>query len=117
MNSILKMMFKLWIAPMLGQFVSNSTQILTDMSSAVALTPSVTALAAAQAPAGPMEDLPGMLKSVQLNFQEAVEKLNYILGGSMIAPASLTAPTGGLVTSAADSALYNYLVGIFQILK
>jgi hypothetical protein len=43
--------------------------------------------------------------------------LNYILGGSMIAPASLTAPTGGLITSSSDSATYNLLVGIFQILK
>lgn len=87
------------------------------MATAIATTPSATATAAAIAAAGPMEDLPGMLKSILLNFQEATMKLNYILGGSMVAPASLTAPTGGIVTSGADSTLYNLLVGIFQILK
>jgi hypothetical protein len=89
------------------------------MASVIALAPfsASGAQTAAIAAAGPMMDLTGMVKSVLLNFQEAQAKLNYILGGSMIAPASLTAPTGGLITSTADSAAYNYLVGIFQILK
>src|ERR1039458_8689912 len=99
--------------PTVSGGVGNSSQILTDMASAAAATPfSATAQAAAAAAAGPIEDLPAMVKSVLLNFQEAQQKLNYILGGSLITPNSLTAPTGGLITSAADSATYNYLVGI-----
>lgn len=98
--------------------VGNSTAILADMASAVALAPySATAQAAAQAAAGPMEDLPAMIKSVLLNFQEAKQKLNYILGSSMLTPTGgVSAPTGGLITSGADGATYNLLVGIFQIL-
>lgn len=97
---------------------SNSTQIITDMNSAVTNAPySATAQAAAIAAAGPIEDLQAMVKSVLLNFQEAQEKLNYILGGSLLAPASLTAPTGGLIATGTDTATYNLLVGIFQILK
>ena len=104
--------------PTVSGAVSNSSQILTDMASAIANAPfSTTAQANAAAAAGPIEDLQGMVKSVLLNFQEVQTKLNYILGGAQIAPASLTAPTGGLITSAADSATYNLLVGIFQILK
>jgi hypothetical protein len=104
--------------PKVSGAVGNSTQIITDMTSAINNSPfSATAQAAAIAAAGPIMDLPGMIKSVLLNFQEAQEKLNYILGGSMVAPASLTAPTGGLITSGSDSATYNLLVGIFQILK
>lgn len=95
---------------------SNSTQLIADMTSAIGTTPSATATAASIAAAGPILDLPGMLKSVQLNFQEAAEKLAYILSGTAV-QGSLTAPTGGVVTSAADSALYNLLVGIYQILK
>lgn len=117
MNSILKLMFRIWIMPLFGQFVGNSTTILTDMAAAIAMTPSATAKAAATAAAGPMEDIPGTLASILLNFQEVTEKLNYLLGGSAIAPASLTAPTGGIIGSSADSALYNKLVGIFQILQ
>jgi hypothetical protein len=96
----------------------NSTQLITDMKSAVANAPfSATAQAAAIAAAGPIEDLTAMVNSVLLEFQEIQAKLNYILGGSQLAPASLTAPTGGLITSGSDSATYNLLVGIFQILK
>ena len=118
MNQLLKMFFTMWIAPAFGKWVSNSTQIITDMKSAITNQPySTTATANALAAAGPIMDLPGMVDSILLNFQEAQEKLNYILGGSMIAPASLTAPTGGVMTSGSDSATYNLLVGIFQILK
>ena len=96
---------------------SNSTQILTDLKSAIANAPySATAQAAAIAAAGPVEDLQGMVKSVLLNAQEMVQKLAYILGGTMV-QGSLTAPTGGLITSGSDSATYNLLVGIYQILK
>jgi hypothetical protein len=104
--------------PRVGGAASNSTQLITDMTSAINNQPySATATANAIAAAGPIEDLNAMVKSVLLNFQEAQMKLNYILGGSMTAPASLTAPTGGLITTSSDSATYNLLVGIFQILK
>jgi len=101
-----------------GGGASNSTQLLTDIASAIANSPfSTTAQAAQLAAAGPIMDLTANIKQVQLKFQEAAELLYYILGGSMIAPASLTAPTGGVITSGADSATYNLLVGILQILK
>lgn len=105
--------------PSVSGAVGNSTQIIADMKSAAANAPfSATAQAAAIAAAGPIEDLTAMVNSVLLNFIEAQAKLNYILGGSMIAPASLTAPTGGLIAGGgADAATYNLLVGIFQILK
>ena len=104
--------------PTISGAVGNSTQIITDMTSAVANAPfSATAQSNAIAAAGPIEDLTAMVNSVLLNFKEVQMKLNYILGGSMIAPASLTAPTGGLITTSSDSATYNLLVGIFQILK
>lgn len=101
----------------LGAFVSNSTQIITDLTSATTSTISATGTANAIAAAGPIMDLPAMIKSILLNAQEMQEKLNYILGGSAVAPASLTAPTGGVITTSSDSALYNLLVGVFQILK
>lgn len=99
--------------------VSNSSQLITDMASAITNAPwSTTAQAAASAAAGPITDLQGVLTTVKLNFQEAAEKLAYVLQGTMIQSGSpLTAPTGGLITSAADSATYNLLVGIYQILK
>lgn len=96
---------------------SNSTQLITDMASAAGTTFSATAVAAAQAAAGPMMDLTGTLKSCTLKLQEIAQILNYVLGGSAKAPASLTAPAGGLITTGADSTTYNLLVGIFQILK
>ena len=103
--------------PTIGGGVGNSTQIITDLTTASTTTLSTTAVAAMNAAAGPIEDVPAMIKSILLNAQEMTAKLNYLLGGSMIAPASLTAPTGGLITSAADGTLYNLLVGVFQILK
>jgi hypothetical protein len=103
--------------PMVGGGVGNSTQIITDLTTAVNTTLSATAIANMNAAAGPIEDASAMIKSVLLNAQEMVMKLNYLLGGSQIAPASLTAPVGGIITSAADGTLYNLLVGVFQILK
>src|SRR5258708_5341211 len=84
-------------------FVSSSTQIITDLASVITTGNSATATAAAIAAGGPMMDLPGMIASVKLNAQEMVEKLAYILQGSMIQSGSpITAPTGGVITSAAD---------------
>jgi len=116
-KTIFKLLFMTYIFPAFGKFVSNSTQIITDMNSAIANAPfSTTAQANATAAAGPMMDLQGVLKSVLLRFQEAAELLAYILSGTMV-QGSLTAPTGGIITSAADSATYNLLVGIYQIIK
>lgn len=105
--------------PTVSGAVSNSTQLITDMKSALANAPfSATAQAAAIAAAGPITDLPGVLNSVLLNFQEALEKLNYVLNGSMITAANQGAPAGGLIASGgSDAATYNLLVGIYQILK
>ena len=97
--------------------VGNSTQIVTDLNSAATATLSATATAAAIAAAGPIMDLKGCLTKLVLNAQEMQYLMNYILGGQATAPASLTAPTGGVITSGADSATYNLLVGVFQILK
>lgn len=96
---------------------SNSTQLITDMASAIANAPfSTTAQTNANAAAGPITDLQGLMLSIKLNFQEAAEKLAYLLAGSQV-QGSLTAPTGGPITTGADSATYNLLVGIYQILK
>jgi len=116
MNQMLKLFFLTWIAPAFGLFVSNSTQILTDITSVQTNGNSTTSLANAVAAAGPTMDLPGMIASVKLNFQEAAEKLAYILGGSMV-QGSLTAPTGGVITTTSDSTNYNLLTGIYQIIK
>jgi hypothetical protein len=96
---------------------SNSTQLITDMTTAINTTLSTTAVANALNANGPIQDLTGQMKTILLNFQEAAEKLNYLLAGTQIPAPSLTAPTGGPITSAADSAIYNLLVGIYQILK
>jgi hypothetical protein len=118
MNQIAKLMFNVWIVRAFGYFVASSTQIITDITTVQTNGNSATATAAAQAAAGPMMDLPGLIASVKLNAQEMAEKLAYILQGSMIQSGSpITAPTGGIVTSAADSANYNLLTGIYQILK
>lgn len=104
----------------MDNFVSNSTQIITDLTSVQTNGNSVTAVANSNAAAGPIMDLPGMIASIKLNAQEMVEKLAYILQGTMISATTnspITAPTGGIITSASDSTNYNLLVGIFQILK
>jgi hypothetical protein len=105
--------------PTIGGGVGNSSQLITDMTTAIATTLSATAVANMNAANGPIMDLTGNMKEVLLKFQEAAELLTYMLGGTMINPPTggLTAPTGGPITSAADGTLYNLLVGIFQILK
>lgn len=96
---------------------SNSTQIITDLTSAAANAPfSATAQAAATAAAGPIMDTLANINLCRLKAQEMAEILAYILGGSAT-QGSLTAPTGGVITSGADSSTYNLLVGIYQILK
>lgn len=118
MNQILKMLFTLWIFPAFGKWVSNSTQLLTDMASVITNGNSATTTANGIAAAGPITDVSGLLASIKLNFQEAAEKLAYLLQGSMIQSGSpITAPTGGIITSAGDSTNYNLLTGIYQILK
>ena len=119
MNQIVKLLFTIWIFPAFGKFVSNSTAVITDMTAAIAITPSAATKALASGPDQPIMDLNGVLNSVKLNFQEAVEKLAYVLCGTMISATTnspVTAPTGGVVTSTNDAALYNKLVGIYQIL-
>lgn len=101
----------------MGTFVANSTQILTDLATAAAVSPSTTTQANATAAAGPIMDVQGNIKLVQLKAQEMAELLNYILNASMLPAAALTNPTAGPVTSASDSAIWNALVGVYQILK
>jgi hypothetical protein len=113
------MLFTLWLFPAFGKWVGNSTHIITDIKSCITTGWSATATANSIAAAGPIMDLPGMVASVLLNAQEMVEKLAYILAGTMISATTaspVTAPTGGIVTSASDSANYNLLVGVYQIL-
>ena len=97
--------------------VSNSTQLLTDMTTAINTALSATAIANSNNANGPIQDLLAQMKGVLLNFEEAAAKLNYLLAGTQIPAASLTAPTGGPITVAADATIYNLLVGIYQILK
>jgi hypothetical protein len=116
MNQLLIVFFTMWIAPAFGKWVGNSTQILTDLATVIATPLSATAVARAINPSGPIEDLPGMLSNLQLSFKEIAEKLAYILEGTMV-QTSLTAPSGGLITTSSDSASYNLLVGIYQMIK
>jgi hypothetical protein len=102
--------------PTVGGGASNSTQLITDMNSALALTLTPGEIASGVAAAGPLQDLTAQMKSVLLNFQEAAAKLNYLLAGTQIAAASLTAPVGGPIVTG-DNGIYNLLVGIYQILK
>lgn len=96
---------------------SNSTQIIADLTTAIANSPySATAQTNQNAAAGPIMDVTALIKSVLTSAQGMAEKLAYILGGTAV-QGSLTAPTGGIITSGSDSATYNLLVGIYQILK
>lgn len=96
--------------------VSNSTQILTDLTTATTTALTAGELASGIAAAGPIQDLAAMIQSVLRNAQEMTEKLNYLLGGTALTPASLTAPSGGPIVTG-DNGVYNLLVGVFQILK
>lgn len=101
---------------MLGMDVSNSTQIIADLKTAAAAVYSATALAAAQNANGPNMDIQGVINLCVLKAQEMAGILAYVLEGKQI-QTSLTAPTGGVITSGADSTTYNTLVGVYQILK
>lgn len=94
-----------------------STAVITDLGTGANATYSATAQAAAIAAAGPIMDLNGVLKLCVLKAQEIQVILNYVLGGSAVTAASQTAPTGGVVTNASDSAAYTALVQVYQILK
>ena len=109
----------MYVERALGYFVSNSTHVITDMTSVITNGNSAATIANSNAAASPIMDLPGVLASVKLNFQEAVEKLAYVLAGTQISATTnspVTAPTGGIITSTSDSTNYNLLVGIYQIL-
>ena len=95
---------------------SNSTQVITDLNTAATATYSATALAAAAAAAGPIMDLPGVLQLCKLKAQEIHDILVYVLEGSQVST-SLTAPSGGVITTGSDNSTYNTLVGVYQILK
>lgn len=117
MNNIAKLLFRVFVERALGYFVSSSTQIITDLGTVLASSPySTTAQANQNAAAGPIMALYDNILLVQRKAQEMAVLLSLLLCGSQVAN-SLTAPTGGPITSAADSASYNLLVGIFQILK
>lgn len=99
-------------------FVANSTQIITDLNTVINAGYLATQLARAQAAAGPITDLPGVVQGVKLRMQEAVEVLAYVLEGSSV-QLSLTNPANGLVQSGDSNAAtcWNLLTGIYQILK
>lgn len=56
-----------------------STTLLTDMATAISTGPSAASTAKAIAAAGPIIDLPGGLKTVQLKLQEAKVLLSQII--------------------------------------
>lgn len=95
---------------------SNSTQVITDLNTAATAVYSATAVAAAVAAAGPMMDLQGVLQLCKLKAQEIHDILVYVLEGKQIST-SLTAPSGGIITTGADNATFVTLVGVYQILK
>lgn len=95
---------------------SNSTQIITDLNTAATATYSATAKAAAISATGPIMDIAGLLTSCVRDAQALAEKLAYVLEGAAV-QTSLTAPTGGVITTGADNSTYTTLVGVYQILK
>lgn len=121
MKRIFRLLFQLWVAPAFGKFVSNSTQIIADLTTCLVNSPySTQAIAAAQAPAGPIMALYDNILLVQRKAQEMAVLLCYLLSGAQTSPPTLgglTAPSGGPITVNFDAATYNLLVGIFQILK
>lgn len=56
-----------------------SATLLTDTATVIGNGPSAVTSAASIAPAGPIMDYPGMLKSFQMHLQEAKTQLNQIL--------------------------------------
>jgi len=95
--------------------VANSSALITDAQAAASATYSATAKAAAIAAAGPIMDLGGSLALCVTKLQEIKEILAYVLEGTQV-PSNLSAPSGGPITTGADSTTYNKLVGIYQIL-
>lgn len=118
MKQIQKMLFRVFIERALGYFVSNSTQIITDLQTAASATLLATQLARANVAAGPITDLPGSLDLLVKKAKEMVQLMSYILEGSQI-QTSLTAPAGGLVQTGDSNAAttWNVLTGVYQILK
>jgi len=102
--------------PEVGGAVSNSSAIIADLTSAATATYSATAIAAALAAGGPIMDIGGCLDLVLAHAQEMRTLLCYVLEGKQIST-SLTAPSGGVITTGADSATYNKLVGVYQLLQ
>jgi len=101
--------------PEVSGAVANSSAIITDLTTAANATYSATAKAAAIAAAGPILDIGGCLDLVLAHAQEMRVLLCYILEGKQIS-SSLTAPSGGVITTGADSTTYNTLVGVYQLL-
>jgi hypothetical protein len=117
MKQITKLLFRVFVEKALGFFVANSTQIITDLGTALGSSPySAQAQVLQNAAAGPIMALYDNILLCQRKAQEMSVLLGYLLAGSQT-QGSLTAPTGGPITSANDSATYNLLVGIYQILK
>lgn len=85
MNSILKMMFTVWVLPLLGNFFTGSQTFTTDLATVKTSFDSGAdaALYAARAidPAGPITDVDGMLANLQTKFNEAAEIINYLIYG------------------------------------
>jgi hypothetical protein len=92
----------------------NSSTVVTDLVAAAAITPSTATAALASAANGPITDVQGVVKLLQLKAQEMRAILNYLLGGGMSTPAGGTTPTGGIVTNGNDSVLYGLLAGVFN---
>ncbi len=117
MKGIFKLWFLMWVAAAFGKFVSNSTTVITDLGTVLAAAPySATAQAKALAAAGPIMALYDNVLLCQRKAQEMVEILSYLLNGTQVVT-SYTAPSGGPITTGADSASYNLLVGVLQILQ
>ena len=112
MNQIIKLLFTVWILPAFGKFVSNSTQIIADLTT-VQTNVSSTQTTRAIAPAGPIMDVNGVLASLIIRAQEMKELLAYLLGSSQV-----YATTGGIFQTGDANATtgYNLLLGIAQIL-
>jgi len=91
-----------------------TTTIIADLTTASAISPSITTAANALAAAGPIMDVQGNVKLLLTKAQEMRQILNYILGGTANTPLGGTSPSGGVVTTGGDNTLYGLLAGVFN---
>jgi len=88
MNSIAKLMFRMYILPVLGFFFTGSQTFTTDLATVKTAIDNGDADATAQQgravnATGPMMDLDGMILTLQQKANEMAQIINYIIYGKI----------------------------------